>query len=131
MVSGLACGAVSAPGTRSAARLLEFGGELQPREGIVPEVLKHRADGPERMTTRAIIPVASVCARRDESRRGQCGELLRDGAEGDVGHGAVDRTGAHFLPPHHAQDFSAACRGDGGERGGSEGEGHDRQFSNN
>lgn len=39
-------------------------------------------------------------------------ELQGDGAEGDVGHGAVDVAGAALFAPDEAEDLAAAGGGD-------------------
>src|SRR6266540_4859912 len=74
------------PRLRAAARLLQFGHELQLPQRVVPHPFEHRADGPERLTTRLVEAVLFVGARVDESRLRECSQLQGHGAKCDVWH---------------------------------------------
>src|SRR6266536_3268355 len=93
------------PRPRPAARLFEFGGELEPPECVVPHPLERGGHRAERLPSRAVIAEAAVGARAQETRVRQRLELQRHGAEGDVRHRAPDCARALLLVPDEAQDL--------------------------
>ena len=59
------------------------------------------------------MPAVGAC--RDQPGGGQRAQLQGDGAEGDVGHGAMDVAGAQLGAPQQPQDLPTARGGQGGE----------------
>src|SRR5262245_28705356 len=109
--SHLPRGAASPPRTRTAAAVFEFGGVLQAPQRVAPHAFEEVAERAERVAARAIEAVAAVDANLDEARAFERPELKRDGAEGDVGHGARDVAGAALPVPDEPQDLLATRRG--------------------
>src|SRR5262249_27924897 len=101
--------------------LVGFGERLQIRQRGVPSALEPLAEVAELAPPRRVVAEASLLAAGDQAGLLEDAQMLRDGAEADVGVGAADLAGGMFPAPHEAQDLASARSGEGLEDGGGHG----------
>jgi hypothetical protein len=106
---------VRKPGAWSASRLFEFNSKFEPPERVIPRVLEHLADGPERFPPGDVEALLLVWPAIDETRGGERSKMRRHGAERDVRHRRVYASRRQLVMPHQPQDLAPARRSDGGE----------------
>ena len=96
--------------------MFEFGGKFETPERVIPHLFQKPRDRSERDTIGDVEAVTSGRACLHEARLGQRPKLERNRAEGDIGHGPVNVSGAAFLGPEEAQDLLASWRADDTEQ---------------
>jgi hypothetical protein len=87
--------------------LLEFGGEFEFPQRVVPHLFEDAGGGSEGFAVGAVITIALFNAGFDEAGVKERSELERDGSEGNVGHGSMDGSRGLFLMPDEPEDFTA------------------------
>jgi hypothetical protein len=97
--------------------LFEFGLHGKPSERIVPHTLEDARDGSKRRAARPIVAAAAGDADVHQTRFRESPEVLRDGAEGDVGHGRVNGSRGLLTAPDDSENLPSPRGGHGGEHG--------------
>ena len=99
--------------------LLVFGGVLQLRQTLVPEIAEKRAKLRQTLRTGAVQTPCTCTPLLDESRLAQDAQVLRDGRTGDVGKARGDLAGRILPFSDETQDGDAARLAEGVEESGS------------
>ncbi len=89
----------------SAFRLLQFGGEFQPPQSVVPHTFQFLPQWPEHVGARTVVAITVLRSRFDQARSQERFELQRYCTERDIRHPAMNLSGRQFLRPNESQDL--------------------------